>query len=82
MYQHLEKIKTPKEKYLISIIIPVFNEDKTIYSILKKLPYNDFIEIIVIDDYSLDNSIFEIKKAQKERKETVIFLSKKKKVYK
>ena len=63
MYQHIEKIKTNK-KYLISIAIPVYNEERTVYSILTSLPKNDKIEIIVIDDCSKDNSINEIKRAQ------------------
>jgi glycosyltransferase involved in cell wall biosynthesis len=67
MYNYLERFKTYKEKYLISIIIPVYNEDKTIYSILNSLPKKDYIEIIVIDDHSIDNSIYEIEKAQKNR---------------
>jgi glycosyltransferase involved in cell wall biosynthesis len=68
MYQYLERIKNEKDKYLISIVIPVYNEDKTIYSILNNLPSKDFIEIIVIDDHSIDNSVYEIEKAQKNRK--------------
>ncbi len=68
MYNHLDKIKIKKEKYLISIVIPVWNEDNTIYSILKRLPSNNNIEIIVIDDKSTDNSIREIEKVQKNRK--------------
>lgn len=66
MYQHLDRITSEKE-FLISIIIPVYNEEKTIYSILKSLPQNNKIEIIVVDDYSRDNSIREIEKAQETR---------------
>jgi len=64
MYQHLEKIKS-KKKYLISIIIPVYNEENTILSVLKSLPNNNNIEIVVIDDFSKDNSLKEINRAQK-----------------
>ncbi len=67
LYNHLDRIKINKGRYLISIIIPVWNEDKTIYSILKSLPKNNKIEIIVIDDNSFDNSVYEIERAQKER---------------
>ena len=67
MYNHLDRIKIKKEKYLISIVIPVWNEGKTIFSILNSLPNNDKIEIIVIDDYSTDNSVHEIEKVQKNR---------------
>lgn len=66
LYKHIERIQESYiEKYLISIIIPVYNEEKTIFSVLKALPESDKIEIIVIDDHSKDNSVLEIKKAQK-----------------
>lgn len=50
---------------LISIIIPVFNEEKTIIQLLKKIKIqkNFFrIEILVSDDGSTDNTIFLLKK--------------------
>ena len=43
----------------ISIIIPVFNEEKTIIKILKKIDEiktNTNLEIIIINDGSTDNS--------------------------
>ena len=64
LYEHLDKVKSNKDKYLISIVIPVYNEDKTICSILNSLPKKDYVEIIVIDDHSIDNSIREIEKVQ------------------
>jgi len=67
MYQHLDKLKSKKEQYLISIIIPVYNEQNTIFSILNSLPKKDNIEIIVIDDHSNDDSVKEIEKAQQIR---------------
>ena len=67
MYQHIEKIEIKNHEYLVSIIIPVYNEEKTIYSILKSLPKNEKIEIIVIDDYSRDNSVSEIEKVKNNR---------------
>ena len=72
-YDHLYRIltETPKwstEKYLISIIIPVYNEENTIFDLLMNLPVHDKIEVIVIDDYSNDNTILEIEKAFSYRK--------------
>jgi len=48
-------------KILVSIIVPLFNEEKTILSVLNKLSevkkkFND-IQIIVINDGSTDNSV-------------------------
>ena len=53
----------------LSVIIPVFNEEKTISEILKKvklvkLPYKMEKEIIVIDDGSKDNSKFKIQSSK------------------
>ena len=47
------------DSVLASIIVPVFNEEKTVLEILKKLSKlksNSSIEIIVIDDGSKDNT--------------------------
>ena len=64
MYNHFDKIRNHRDTYLLSIIIPVYNEEKSIYSVLETLPINDKIEIIVIDDHSKDKSINEIQRAQ------------------
>lgn len=54
---------------LISIIIPVFNEEKTVFELLRRvvragLPRNIRKEIIVVDDGSTDTSRQEIKRAR------------------
>ena len=54
-------------KQTLSIIIPVFNEENTIVSILKALEKVNLIgelhkEIIMVDDCSTDNSKYIIKK--------------------
>ena len=67
MYEHLDRIKNNREKILLSIVIPIYNEDKTIRSILKSLPNKDYIEIIAVDDHSIDDSLREIEKVQKNR---------------
>lgn len=53
----------------LSIIIPVFNEEKTILEILKrvgevKLPNNMTKEIIVVDDGSTDDSILKVQNSK------------------
>ena len=49
------------EKIKISVVIPVFNEENTIVSILKKINEQNIpnidIEIIIINDGSTDNSL-------------------------
>lgn len=54
----------------LSIVIPVFNEEKTIYPVLEKVSRADSLffdkEIIVVDDCSSDNTRQEIGKFQKD----------------
>ena len=57
---------------LISIVLPVYNEEKTIGNILKRLPNHPSIEILVVDDHSIDKSIKEIEKFNSGRKITII----------
>lgn len=56
-----EYVLSPDNNYrLISVIVPARNEEKTIYSLLSALSQQtypkDFFEIIVIDDFSADNT--------------------------
>ncbi len=58
----LEKrfLKLKKESnFTLSIVIPVYNEEKSIRNILNLIPHNDGIEIIVVDDGSTDKSFQE-----------------------
>jgi len=57
---------------LLSIVIPVYNEEKTIKKVLEQLPKNKSIEIILVDDHSTDNSLNEINKAKNANKIKVI----------
>jgi len=52
-----------KNKYLISVVIPVYNEEKSIKKLLKKVSSVKNIkkEVIVVNDGSLDNSYKVIK---------------------
>ena len=61
------KIKIIDVKPRISVIIPVYNSEKTIYSAICSVQnqlYTDF-EIILVDDYSSDNSSKIIQSLQK-----------------
>lgn len=62
LYAYLRKFESNNQKVQISIILPLYNEENTIRSILENLPSNNLVEIIVIDDNSSDNSLNEIRK--------------------
>ncbi|MBY9018357.1 MAG: glycosyltransferase family 2 protein [Candidatus Lokiarchaeota archaeon] len=67
LYNYIDKFDKSKNSVLISIILPVYNEENTIGSILQDLPHHPSIEIIVIDDHSTDASLQEIEKGRKDR---------------
>lgn len=62
LFKSLEDFESHKNTTILSIILPMYNEEKTIRNVLESLPDHKSIEIIVIDDKSTDNSIEEIKK--------------------
>jgi len=64
MYEYLKKHQNAGKSVLLSIILPLYNEEKTIRSILEDLPKNKSIEIIIIDDHSSDSSLNEIRKVE------------------
>lgn len=58
----LEKrfLKLKKDSnFTLSIVIPLYNEEKSIRNIINLIPHNDGIEIIVVDDGSTDKSFQE-----------------------
>jgi glycosyltransferase involved in cell wall biosynthesis len=63
LYEHLDKHSNGTTP-LLSIILPVYNEQNTIKRLLERLPHHKAIEIIVVDDHSTDNSLAEIKKVK------------------
>ena len=59
---HLKKMNTDTKKILISVIVPIRNEEKIILSVLESLkkqilPYNTSLEILLIDGLSDDNTL-------------------------
>ena len=64
LYNYLKIFKKNENLAMLSIILPMYNEEKTIRSILEDLPRNKSIEIIIIDDHSSDNSLNEIRKVE------------------
>ena len=58
------KMKTPS----LSVVIPVFNEEKTIEEIFNKVYENELVsEIIIVDDFSSDESFDIISKVVKNK---------------
>jgi len=72
LYDCMDKFKSQDEKILLSIILPMYNEEHTIGKVLLNLPKGDLIEIIVVDDHSTDNSSREIEKINTNKKIKVI----------
>ncbi len=60
----LAKYKKENSNKLISIILPVYNEEGTVRKVLETIPNDSSIEILVIDDHSTDNSLKEILNAE------------------
>ena len=57
----------PKSKPKVTIVIPVYNEEKYLKNVLKSIQYQSLkdIEILFIDDKSTDKSVKRIKEYQK-----------------
>ncbi len=49
------------EKPLISVVIPVYNEEKSIRNVVERIPNHHQYEIILVDDGSTDNSLENVK---------------------
>lgn len=48
---------------MVTVIIPALNEEKTIRNVIQQAKRNELVdEIIVVDDFSLDNTVLEAKK--------------------
>lgn len=62
LYNYINQFKSQDEEILMSIILPMYNEEHTIGKVLGNLPKGKLIEIIVVDDHSTDNSLEEINK--------------------
>ncbi len=52
------KLEEPQKKTtLISIVIPLYNEERSIQNVINHIPNHQEYEIIVVDDGSTDNSV-------------------------
>ncbi len=72
LYKYIEKFKIHEDQAIISIVLPLYNEEKTIRKVLDSLPNHNSIEIIVVNDHSTDNSLHEIEMVQSYRRIKVI----------
>ena len=55
-------------KRKVLCVVPAYNEEKTVYNVLKVLTNSPLINrIVIVNDGSTDNSLSEIKKNQGDR---------------
>jgi len=54
-----------RNKKVISVIIPLFNEENTIQKVIEQIPNHQTYEIIIVDDGSSDSSIERIRKTKR-----------------
>ena len=59
---------------LISILIPMYNEENTIKNVLERIPNHHKYEIILVDDGSTDNSLKRIKEIKQQGNLDNIFI--------
>ncbi len=60
LYDYISNFKTNNNEVLLTIVLPMYNEEHTIGKVLGNLPRENSIQIIVVDDHSTDNSLQEI----------------------
>ncbi|MFX1236906.1 MAG: glycosyltransferase family 2 protein [Promethearchaeota archaeon] len=68
-YTSKESKKSQKTKriydYKISVVIPVYNEEKSIQEVINRIPNDNEYEIIVVDDGSRDDSLKNARESNK-----------------
>lgn len=63
--QDITELEHPSEEETVSVVIPLYNEEKTIREVLERIPNHRPTEIIVVDDGSIDNSVEAASKVEK-----------------
>ncbi|TFF88507.1 MAG: glycosyltransferase family 2 protein [Promethearchaeota archaeon] len=58
---NIDQMKKPRKDWKISVIIPLYNEENSIQSVLEDISQKHHNEIIIIDDGSTDRSLERIK---------------------
>lgn len=59
----------------LSVIIPVYNQEELVIRAIKSVPCRNDVEIIVIDDYSTDNTLLELRDFQKRTDYNLVVLA-------
>ena len=72
LHEFMNQFKPKDDQILVSIILPMYNEEHTIGKVLGNLPKGNSIEIIVVDDHSKDNSLKEIERINENNEIKVI----------
>ncbi|MEJ2251525.1 MAG: glycosyltransferase family 2 protein [Candidatus Lokiarchaeota archaeon] len=67
LYELLESIGENHGTILLSLVLPVYNEENTIKELFEDLPNHPMIEVIAVNDGSSDNSLEELKKVNSGR---------------
>ena len=60
---------------ILSVIIPVYNQENLIIKAINSIPIRDDVEIIVVDDASTDKTLAKVKELSLKRKITIIHSS-------
>jgi hypothetical protein len=72
LYNLLENYGENHGNIVLSIVLPVYNEENTIQELFKDLPDNPLIEVIAVNDGSTDKSLEELKKVNSGRKLKIV----------
>ncbi|TFF88078.1 MAG: glycosyltransferase family 2 protein [Promethearchaeota archaeon] len=65
LYSYLESLEEHHGNALLTLVLPVFNEEDTIKELFEDLPNHPLIEIIAVNDGSSDKSLEELEKVKR-----------------
>ena len=62
------------ENPLISVVIPLYNEEFSIKDVVDRIPNHRLLEIIIVDDGSTDNSVKKIKEIKDKNIKIIVYI--------